>query len=61
MMFHIDSGSDGSRSVTAQVDPTAVGKKFTPATVTKNGNASPPSEGSDNSEHISFHIIVFGL
>ncbi|KAJ7224930.1 hypothetical protein B0H12DRAFT_1077936 [Mycena haematopus] len=41
------SGADGSRSVSVLVDPTATGKNFTKATVTKNGNANPTSDGTD--------------
>ncbi|KAJ7224939.1 hypothetical protein B0H12DRAFT_1193444 [Mycena haematopus] len=44
---NFNAGADGSRSVSVLVDPTATGKNFTQATVTKNGNANPTSDGTD--------------
>ncbi|KAJ7224928.1 hypothetical protein B0H12DRAFT_1223887 [Mycena haematopus] len=44
---NFNAGADGSRSVSVLVDPTATGKNFTKATVTKNGNANPTSDGTD--------------
>jgi len=44
--FNFNGGQDGSTQVTAEVDPTATGKSFTSATVTKNGQLAPPSAGS---------------
>ncbi|KAF8823181.1 hypothetical protein HHX47_DHR10000347 [Lentinula edodes] len=43
-----NAGADGSRSVTAKVDPTAQGKTFSTAvTVSQNGDAVPTTVGSD--------------
>ncbi|KAH7869308.1 uncharacterized protein C8R40DRAFT_1131130 [Lentinula edodes] len=43
-----NAGADGSRSVTAKVDPTAQGKTFSTAvTVSQNGDAAPTTVGSD--------------
>jgi len=44
--INFNGGQDGSTQVTAEVDPTATGKSFTSATVTKNGQLAPPSAGS---------------
>ncbi|KAF7371199.1 hypothetical protein MSAN_00755400 [Mycena sanguinolenta] len=46
---NFNAGGDGSRSVSVLVDPTATGnsKNFVKATVTKNGNANPSSDGTD--------------
>ncbi|KAF7371209.1 hypothetical protein MSAN_00756500 [Mycena sanguinolenta] len=46
---NFNAGADGSRSVSVLVDPTATGnsKNFVKATVTKNGNANPSSDGTD--------------
>jgi len=41
-----NAGQDGSRQVTAAVDATGVGKTFTAATVTKNGDLAPTAAGS---------------
>ncbi|KAL1948978.1 hypothetical protein VTO73DRAFT_10784 [Trametes versicolor] len=43
---NFNAGTDGSRQVTAKVDGTGVGKTFTAATVTKNGDKSPTNVGS---------------
>lgn len=43
-----NAGADGSRSVTAKVDPTAAGKTFSTAvTVSQNGIAAPKTVGTD--------------
>ncbi|KAJ3731369.1 hypothetical protein DFJ43DRAFT_1132504 [Lentinula guzmanii] len=43
-----NAGADGSRSVSANVDPTAQGKTFdTAVTVSQNGDAAPTTVGSD--------------
>ncbi|KAF8210892.1 hypothetical protein K438DRAFT_1569416 [Mycena galopus ATCC 62051] len=46
---NFNSGADGSRSVSVTVDPTGKGKSanFVKATVSKNGNANPTSDGTD--------------
>ncbi|KAJ7224936.1 hypothetical protein B0H12DRAFT_1193437 [Mycena haematopus] len=44
---NFNAGADGSRSVSVLVDSTATGKNFTKATMTKNGNANPTSDGTD--------------
>jgi len=46
---NFNSGADGSRSVSVTVDPTGTGKSanFVKATVSKNGNANPTSDGTD--------------
>jgi len=44
-VFNFNGGEDGSTEVTAQVDPSATGKSFTTATVTKNGQLAPPAAG----------------
>ncbi|OJT07550.1 hypothetical protein TRAPUB_1573 [Trametes pubescens] len=43
---NFNAGIDGSRQVTAKVDGTGVGKTFTAATVTQNGDKSPTNVGS---------------
>jgi len=43
--INFNGGQDGSTQVTAEVDPTATGKSFTKATVTKNGQLAPPAAG----------------
>ncbi|CAL1699713.1 unnamed protein product [Somion occarium] len=43
---NFNSGADGSRQVTAAVDPTATGQTFQAATVTTNGDAAPNNVGS---------------
>jgi len=45
---NFNAGVDGSRQVTASVDPTGTGKSFVAATVTKNGVLAPTNVGSDN-------------
>jgi hypothetical protein len=43
-----NAGADGSRSVTAKVDPTGAGTAFnTDVTVTQNGDANPTTVGTD--------------
>jgi len=42
-----NAGADGSRSVSAEVDPTGVGSSFKAVTVSTNGNANPTTVGSD--------------
>ncbi|KAJ7889772.1 hypothetical protein B0H13DRAFT_1626561 [Mycena leptocephala] len=46
-------GTDGSTSVSVEVDQTGTGKKFVPATVTTNGNPNPTKVETDK--------IVFSL
>ncbi|KAI0828692.1 hypothetical protein BC628DRAFT_1316484 [Trametes gibbosa] len=43
---NFNGGVDGSRQVTAKVDPTGTGKSFTAATVVQNGDKSPNTTGS---------------
>ncbi|KAF7974146.1 hypothetical protein HWV62_13383, partial [Athelia sp. TMB] len=43
---NFNGGQDGSTQVTAQIDPTGVGKTFTALTVTKNGVLAPAAAGS---------------
>jgi len=43
---NFNTGQDGSRQVTAQVDSTATGKTFVAAQVTKNGDLAPTNVGS---------------
>lgn len=43
---NFNSGVDGSRQVTALVDPTGTGKSFQSANVTKNGDENPTNVGS---------------
>ncbi|KAJ7753126.1 hypothetical protein DFH07DRAFT_941360 [Mycena maculata] len=43
---NFNSGADGSRSVSVEVDPTGTGKKFVTAEVTTNGDAAPTNVGS---------------
>jgi len=43
---NFNAGTDGSRQVTAQIDPTGTGKSFQAATVTTNGDKSPTDVGS---------------
>ncbi|KAJ7908177.1 hypothetical protein B0H13DRAFT_1617768, partial [Mycena leptocephala] len=47
------AGTDGSTSVSVEVDQTGTGKKFVPATVTTNGNPNPPKVETDK--------IIFSL
>lgn len=43
---NFNGGADGSRQVTASVDPTGAGKTFSAITVSKNGDAAPAAVGS---------------
>jgi len=43
---NFNAGTDGSRFVTAQIDPTGTGKSFQAATVTTNGDKAPTDVGS---------------
>lgn len=43
---NFNAGTDGSRQVTALVDPSGTGKSFTAATVTTNGDKAPTDVGS---------------
>ncbi|KAH9899177.1 hypothetical protein C8Q73DRAFT_743232 [Cubamyces lactineus] len=43
---NFNAGVDGSRQVTAQIDPTGTGNSFTAATVLQNGDKNPTSTGS---------------
>ncbi|KAI0355932.1 hypothetical protein OH77DRAFT_274517 [Trametes cingulata] len=43
---NFNGGVDGSRQVTAKVDPTGTGVSFTPATVLVNGDLAPTTVGS---------------
>ncbi|KDQ57284.1 hypothetical protein JAAARDRAFT_178938 [Jaapia argillacea MUCL 33604] len=43
---NFNPGQDGSRKVSAEVDSTAVGKTFVAATVSKNGDPAPTSDGT---------------
>ncbi|CDO70973.1 hypothetical protein BN946_scf184830.g5 [Trametes cinnabarina] len=43
---NFNAGVDGSRQVTAQIDPTGTGKSFTAATVLQNGDKNPTDVGS---------------
>ncbi|KAI0369161.1 hypothetical protein BV20DRAFT_968350 [Pilatotrama ljubarskyi] len=42
------AGKDGSRELTAQVDPTGTGKSFVPAEILKNGDKNPASTGTQD-------------
>jgi len=44
---NFNAGKDGSRQVTAKVDPTGAGKNFVAMTVTTNGNGNPTNVGSE--------------
>ncbi|KAJ6458403.1 hypothetical protein C8R47DRAFT_951206, partial [Mycena vitilis] len=44
---NFNAGGDGSRSMSVLVDPTGTGKKFVAATVTKNGDPKPKTDGTD--------------
>lgn len=47
---NFNGGTDGSRFVTAQIDPTGTGKNFQAATVTTNGDKAPTDTGSQPRE-----------
>lgn len=46
-MISFNGGKDGSRQVTAKVDPTGTGTKFQEVKILKNGNGNPAAAGSD--------------
>eukprot|EP00753_Platysulcus_tardus_P019295 PLAT7091.8.p2 GENE.PLAT7091.8~~PLAT7091.8.p2 ORF type:complete len:202 (-),score=8.91 PLAT7091.8:135-740(-) len=47
---NFNGGTDGSRQVTATIDAAGTGKSFVAATVTKNGDKSPATTGSQQLE-----------
>ncbi|KAH9478572.1 hypothetical protein JR316_0009029 [Psilocybe cubensis] len=46
--INFNGGRDGSRRVTARVDPSGTGRNFVAMTVTTNGNAAPNNVGQQN-------------
>jgi len=47
-VINFNGGADGSRKVTARVDPTGKGTKFVTMTVNTNGDAAPQNVGTQN-------------
>lgn len=56
---NFNKGIDGSRFVTAQIDPTGTGDNFQDATVTTNGDKNPTDVGSQ--PRMSYALLSFRL